>query len=131
MKKVIVICGKANTGKTTVLEMFMKKYSKNIVKILYPVRRCGKNRNYIVVYKIKNKIVGVTANGDNRKLISEGYNILSKTKYKYDTIICTCHPSLINHTVETYKKDWVYVTSKKKAENKDNKKCLDVICRLL
>ena len=124
IKKLIVLCGKPNTGKTQSLLDLVKKLT--IVRILKRPRTI-KGRDFIGIYRIKNYNVGIVFAGDSKKQILEGLNALKKSGIRIDIVICTCHPLKIVDVIKLYGTLSSIVVAKTKANNVDNNNCVKEI----
>ena len=109
--ELIILSGEADSGKTGIMTQIIN--SKNVKTItLIKQTKPRQTRNlpdYIGVFNIKSKCVGIVTRGDTRKQIIEGHSILLQSRYRFDVIICVCHPSNVNYTINLYQTNNAYV----------------------
>lgn len=128
IKELIVLCGKQNTGKSqTLLDLIRNLNSICIIK----APRTKKGKDYIGIWRIKNKNVGIIFAGDTASIINDGFNKISQSKIKIDVIVCTCHKSQIDYIINLYGKKSASVVIKEKANNQDNSICKNEILSLI
>lgn len=128
IKKLIVLCGKQNTGKSqTLLDLIKNLTPVSVIK----KPRTKKGRDYIGIWKIKNKNVGIVFAGDTLQIILDGFNAINQSKIKIDVIVCTCHKSHIDYIIKLYGKRSASVVIKEQANNHDNNICKNEILSLI
>lgn len=90
MKKIIVVTGPSNVGKTTVIKAtyhtLCKKFPAH-TKVFENMRR---GRDFCVVIEINGVIVGIDSRGDNEELLTNSLNFLADQKCHI--ILCAAHP---------------------------------------
>lgn len=130
-KNLIVLCGDKNTGKTKTLTALTKK-GKLVGTILATF---SKGRDWIAIYRIKNKNVGVVTIGDKAEYIERGFfeleNQIKKSKIKLDTIVIAIHPRQVVYAIDRYGFVTANVVTKVVDTNADNTLCLNEILKLI
>lgn len=105
-KKLILLSGKSNTGKTSILrELFDKS---KIVINLNPKNRIER----IGICKIKNKNVAIISDGDAISVVKKRFNQLVKYKCKIDVVIIACHPPFSNESIDIYNMEYAFLAPK-------------------
>ena len=109
--KLIILSGEADSGKTGIMTQIINNKNVNIVTLIKQTkpRQKGNLPDYIGVFIIKNKRVGIVTRGDNRRQIIEGCSLLLQSNYKFDVIICVCHLSNVNYTINLYQQNNAHV----------------------
>lgn len=129
--KLIVLCGGQNTGKSYMLRKMIENKDFEVIRMIYPKYENKIRADYTAIVKYNGKNIGISSRGDTKILIDEGYKLLEKCIDKFDCVICTCHPSSITYIIQKYNSEYAYVVPKLEANDKDNKKCREIILKLI
>lgn len=127
MKKLIVVCGEQNAGKTTVLNKLLQNGNAIQVFKKYRKKRGYTYGDFVCTINIKRKKVGIASKGDTKKLIDDGFSFISPYLHSIDVMICTCHKSNVNYIIKKYGMNSAIVIPKMVYNNNDNNLCLNEI----
>lgn len=132
--KVIVLKGKPDTGKSTVLRLVAKMIMDNHGKPVYCNSRFYSNINKNIgdvqaVFKINGKVVAITSHGDYPKLLSNDLKALkNNSSEEIDLFICAMHNTpMFRKFMEVISENDFEEISKNASENSEDSKCANKI----
>lgn len=132
--KVIVLKGKPDTGKSTVLrlvaKMIMDKYGKPVYCNSRFYSNINNNRGDVrAVFKTNDKVVAITSHGDYPKLLSDDLKVLkNNSSGEIDFFICAMHDTpMFKRFMEVISENDFEEISKNALENSEDSKCANKI----
>jgi GTPase SAR1 family protein len=87
MKKIIALRGKGNSGKTTTIRKLYKRFIDEEFEIIKTNFK-EKGGDFIAIFKINGKLVGMTSSGDTYDLVSD--SLQEQVDGNCELCICAC-----------------------------------------